>query len=91
MLRPVVVTAAAVWATCTKQQAVYKEATREGGLFCLLRSSLLSLAGRLVVPQRGFPREELPSSFRTVARKKCNGGSPRIHAGELGFQAERLA
>ena len=27
------VVTAAVWATCTKQQAVYKEATREGGLF----------------------------------------------------------
>ncbi len=23
--------------------------------------------------------------------EKRNGGSPRIHAGELGFQAERLA
>jgi hypothetical protein len=23
--------------------------------------------------------------------EKGNGGSPRIHAGELGFQAERLA
>jgi hypothetical protein len=42
-----VVVTAAVWATCTKQQAVYKEATREGGLFCLGCSSLLSLAGRL--------------------------------------------
>jgi hypothetical protein len=34
MLRPVVVTAAAVWATCTKRHAVVtKEATRKGGLF----------------------------------------------------------
>jgi hypothetical protein len=36
MLRPVVVTAAAVWATCTKKKAdCYKEATRKGGFFAL--------------------------------------------------------
>jgi hypothetical protein len=34
---------------------------------------------------------ELRSLFGSLASKKRNGGSPRIHAGELGFQAERLA
>ncbi len=66
MLRPVVVTAA-VWATCTKQQAVYKEATRKGGLFCL------------------------GAQFRALGGRPACSGSPRIHAGEFGFQAERLA
>jgi hypothetical protein len=34
--------------------------------------------------------QEPRSLSGTAALKKRNGGSPRIHAGELGFQAERL-
>ena len=89
MLRPVVVTAAE-WATCTKQYAVYKRGHPQGWPLCLLWSSLLSVGGPACRTASRVSREELPSSFRTVARKKRNGGSPRIHAGELGFQAERL-
>jgi hypothetical protein len=31
------------------------------------------------------------SGYRSSDLFKLRGGSPRIHAGELGFQAERLA
>jgi hypothetical protein len=34
--------------------------------------------------------EELLCLFAAVAWKERGGGSPRIYAGELGFQAERL-
>jgi hypothetical protein len=49
---------AAVWATCTKQDAVcYKRGHPQGWPLCLLRSSLLSAAGRNF-PARLEPRLE---------------------------------
>jgi len=75
MLRPVVVTAA-VWATCTKQDAVYKEATREGGLFVCCAS----------VEIRGIPRL---AKKRARCRRSPPGvwWEPPASAGGAGLQS----
>jgi hypothetical protein len=80
MLRPVAVTAA-VWATCTKRHAVYKEATREGGLFCLLLSSLLSVAAGLSYQSADFPN--MTTSKNTPAL--CGVWLPATRASKVDF------
>jgi len=50
-----------------------------------------TLSGPSVVPKRRFPREELPTSFRTLSRKKRNGGSPAFMRGaRLSSRAARV-
>jgi hypothetical protein len=56
-----VVVTAAVWATCTKQHAVYKEATRKGGLSCF-GAQFPALSDRPACrTQRGSPRAMMTS------------------------------